>query len=446
MGLLESASAYLGDSKQAKYIKKYVKEIGGNKIVTESDYVDKDYLIDYQKYYSRAFTDEPRTTIRIHYFGGTSTTEQLSSFIFDPNSTDELKNEYLGFSIVKPVKNIDKNPIIGRTILKPYPVNAADHTRSYISTPQRANLFGHELPIESLPFQSQDVAVGACASAALWAASHQLFNLFQIPKNSLYEITEDAYKMVTPESRAFPSEGLTIQQICAFMRMRGLELEIFNIANIDKLDGKGKEFIARVITSFVNAGIPIIAGLTLIEKIMERREEEDPEYHAVVITGLSPTPEGQLREIYVHDDQVGPYARVSSTDGFRTWKYRRTDGKTPEPDEIVGWSKYERITLDTLVVPLYHKIRLPFMEVWNLWVGLDKKEMIVRKELLFFEVGKYKKRLLGLQFKEKERVLSRSMPRFLWAYKTEDDNGIITEILIDATAPFPKRIEKIEYI
>ena len=37
-------------------------------VLIEKEYIDKDYLIDYSLFYSRAFQEVPRFTQRIHYF------------------------------------------------------------------------------------------------------------------------------------------------------------------------------------------------------------------------------------------------------------------------------------------------------------------------------------------------------------------------------------------
>ena len=156
------------------------------------------------------------------------------------------------------MRNKKDELIIGRTVLPTYPENGGNHKRIYITCQQRANLFGHELHLKTLPFQSQDRGVGACASAALWSASNQLFCLFETQRSSLYEITEEANMGVIHESRAFPSQGLTARQMCGYIRKKGLELEFFNIGKNSTLQ---KEHIEMILKAFIEAGIPVIAGI-----------------------------------------------------------------------------------------------------------------------------------------------------------------------------------------
>jgi hypothetical protein len=61
---------HLGDSRQGKYLIKYLRLLNANTCVFEDRYIDKDYMIDYQKFYSRAFGDDGKFTKRIHFFHG----------------------------------------------------------------------------------------------------------------------------------------------------------------------------------------------------------------------------------------------------------------------------------------------------------------------------------------------------------------------------------------
>lgn len=430
-----NASNYLGYSNQAAYIQLYTKEIGSNKIVVEEDYTDKDYILDFQRFYSRSFGEKEWRTTRVHFFGGNLTCEELREELLLPSSTKSLQSDYLGFVVVKPVRNGGKQFIIGRTVLSTYPENAGDHRRIYIESLQRANIFGHELFVKSLPFQSQDRAVGACASAALWSASNQLFHLFETQRDSMYGITEEANRGVVFESRAFPSQGLTYRQMCGYLRMKGLELEFFQIAASNNKD-EWKDFISTVLKSFTEAGIPIIAGIALHSKVVETEGDKDAhvEKHAIVISGYSLNNNGEFNEIYVHDDQIGPYASVISSDGFLTWKYKTG-----------GWSNYPLITLDSLIVPLYHKIRLPFLEVWMASKYLSEDSTIREHSLHLYEVRNYRKRILNLDIDDKETLLTTQMPRYVWVFEATRAGGVKEEVVLDATAVYPTIVAEFTY-
>ena len=172
-----------------------------------------------------------------------------------------MNDNYIGFAVVKPVQDRSGKPVIGRTVLRNYPPDAEDHRRIHIGSPQRCNPFGHELNLWSLPFQSQDTAVGACTSAALWCALDQLFHLFEVQRAPLSQMTAEANKGVMMESRSFPSQGLTTRQMCGYIRMKGLELEYFTIRN--NYAKVNREFISLALKAYTPAGLPIIANLAM---------------------------------------------------------------------------------------------------------------------------------------------------------------------------------------
>jgi len=58
----------LGQSSICAYLYEYLEAIGAKTCVREPDYIDKDYLIDYSKFYSRSFEKFDKITDRYHFF------------------------------------------------------------------------------------------------------------------------------------------------------------------------------------------------------------------------------------------------------------------------------------------------------------------------------------------------------------------------------------------
>jgi len=410
---------HIGDSNQACYIKDYLGVLKAKTILVEEDYTDKDYLIDFQNFYCRSFGPKESTTSRIHFFSEPMESTHLEEIVQTPDSAGEMQRSYLGFAVKKPVKNHSGKPIVGRTALMPYPRVESKHRRVYIVCPQRANVLGHEMSLHSMPFQSQDVAVGACASAAVWAALNPLFHLFEIQKSSLYEITHNANMIVQCESRIFPSDGLTTRQICGCFRSKGLEIEFMNFSGAASWKF-APEWVSLVIRSYVRAGIPVVAGLELWEE-----GRSVPRYHAVTISGFSEADGSALSEIYVHDDQVGPYARVFSDDGFISWNYGGNE-----------WGDSTRILLNSMTIPLYHKMRLPFESIWSVWYGLRNDASVKATEVFLLEARKYKEELLSRNFDNKRGILAESMPHYVWVFRATYANGEVKDSVMDATATY----------
>ncbi|UCH96455.1 MAG: hypothetical protein JSV88_06300 [Candidatus Aminicenantes bacterium] len=76
-------------------------------ILTETDYIDKDFIIDYSNYYSRCFNNVKKRTLRYHFFFSEKKEEILDLFCsitVDKELDDSLRrlnDRYLGFLVKK---------------------------------------------------------------------------------------------------------------------------------------------------------------------------------------------------------------------------------------------------------------------------------------------------------------------------------------------------------
>ena len=104
----ENVSKLAGNSRQAKYIYRYLKDLEAKTCVVEKSYIDKDYMIDYQKFYSRSFSKVLRFTRRIHFFS-----QEFSGMDFakklEQGKIGKIKKSYLGFAVVKPIRDEEGN-------------------------------------------------------------------------------------------------------------------------------------------------------------------------------------------------------------------------------------------------------------------------------------------------------------------------------------------------
>jgi hypothetical protein len=60
--------SHFGNSYQAQYLIRYLSDLNAKTCVYEEEYIDRDYIIDYQKFYSRSFENHKRFTKRVHFF------------------------------------------------------------------------------------------------------------------------------------------------------------------------------------------------------------------------------------------------------------------------------------------------------------------------------------------------------------------------------------------
>lgn len=414
--------AHVGRSRQANYIYSYLCEQKA-KVFVKEEYIDKSYLIDYQKFYSRSFSNWGKITDRIHFFSKDFTTDDFEKALKE-NKTSFLNKSYLGFVVVKPIKDPSGQPLIGRTLLKTYPMRSGNYTRFYVKKAHIASLFGVKMEIESAPFQAQDRGVSACATVALWTALQSAPSHFDIPTYSPSEITELSTEYPSP-FRMSPQFGLTLGQMINCIHLVGLDAEVIKT--------KDNDIISTAVKAYTFAGIPLIGALILKDLNAPSDTEEDA--HAVVIVGYKSNADGEVVELYVHDDQIGPYHRVKPIGDFTKWNNE--------------WSNlgYE-VTLDKLLIPIYHKIRLAFPSIYYHYT--NKKTRLgndVNLDLYLTTIQDYKQWLLGKNIDDKITKLEMALPRLLWIERTSDKETkkLLQDDIIDGTAIRAKKLTSIYY-
>ncbi|MCW4021717.1 MAG: hypothetical protein ACOWW1_01085 [archaeon] len=400
----------MGYSPQAGYIIRYLSdpELDAKTVVIEEKYIDRDYLLDYQSFYSRSFNDVPRITKRLHFFSEIFSSRKFNRILKNKKKDYFSKTKsYLGFLVLKPVQNEKGETIIGRTLLKPYPKTKGQIIRHYIEGNYTISLCGIELSINAAPFQVQDRGVSACATISLWIALRLIKFLFDFPNQHPSKITELSNELVS-EARVFPQDGLNLDQMLKCIKLLGLDVEVIRALDSDT--------VTSAVKAYTNAGIPLIAALKLTKKpevIEEEKTKDDHEHHAAVIVGYQTDGNGKLTKLYVHDDQVGPYSKVEakSNDDFREWKN----------EWVMEPTDYSKLELEKIIVPICPKIRLPWLTIYDgyeeICGNLDQNEKV---DLYLYTVQKYKNELLQRDIKEKTKQLKRFLPRFIWVERFSD--------------------------
>ena len=328
-------------------------------------------MIDYSKFYSRSFNVDKKYTTRVHFFDNPFNNDEFNEILIsgEPAKIKNLKDHYLGFSVVKPIKNRYDHDLIGKTLLKPYPDIDGEFNRKYLGSENAVSLFGINLSIFSAPYQTQDSTVGGCATIACWIAIQQLAQKYELGKLSPYEITEKTVH-IPKQSRNFPSYGLTMEQIKAFFNACDLETEFIMpsiIAESEFYDKLSDDFVSDAVKAYLELDIPIVVGIALKRKEPEikgikakilyrlklKKTIPNFNYHAVVVTGYK-TKNQEITELYLHDDGIGPYCKTFPKNNFDQWD-----------NEWLNNRGYSEIIVNTLLIPLYPKIRLPFKLIYN---------------------------------------------------------------------------------
>ena len=455
---------FLGSSHVGNYIFRYLSKKEAETIVVERKYIDKDYMIDFSKFYSRSFNIDSNRTTRVHFFDLVFSENEFKNILLagTQDKITQLNNHYLGFSVVKPIKGKDQQDLIGRTLLKTYKDPDGEYRRKYLKTKHDVSLYGIPLTIESLPYQTQDSAVGGCATIACWTVLQQLSQKFELEKASLFEVTERSVHVPTI-GRNFPSHGLTMEQIKAFFDATDLETEFISpsiMPDIKDYNPTKDCFIEDAVKAYLELGIPILIGIALqikdknkpftrkaAETFGFKKQDIKFNYHAVVVTGYKSLNK-KIVELYLHDDGIGPFCKTEPVNGsFYQWD-----------NEWISRQGYEAVHVSTLLIPLYPKIRLPFKEIYieflkqkrffeamNSQKGIDPKWYCA--ELFLMDVRQYKQSLLEEQFVNKEEILVKPFPRFLWIFRHNYCDKPCFDYILDATDVYAyKAFQVIDYL
>lgn len=451
-----------------QYLSSYLSILNCKKIIIENEYIDKDYLLDYQDFYVRCYRKYSKFCKRAHYFSCPITNKEINDIIENGKGLEliqkKLQDSYLGFTIIKPLPE----KVVGKTCIKYF---TDSEERIFLATRDdyKANLFGIDLKVKSLAFQEQDTIMGACATVSLWCAFHKTAELFGHSIMSPGEITRSATKHHLSGNREIPSEGLTIEQILDGIQQTGLTYEVTKIENDEKTNMGDKEVLLGTIYAYLNLGIPIILGVVL----------KDGQRHAVTITGYRTNEENignvgkpnlvayNINRLYVHDDNIGPFSRVFiENKEYPKFLFKLEEEKSSEQkitrtfeahkfmDKLVQFrtgvklkfeypdSTTKEFTPYIMVIPLYHKIRINFKKIYseiNKINGIFKCAFIdplVYWDIFLTTSNSLKKEILTNKEISKDirkDILTSSLPRYIWRCKAISNNNIMMEIISDST-------------
>jgi len=448
----------LNRKNQVDYIFQYLSDLKAETVLLESDYVDKDYLDDYAKFYVRRFNSLGHKCARLHFFKDQWEHFQIEECLADGASDaqlQKLKGDYLGFIVVKPLPKT----VIGRSCLKLYDkLNRNFGSKVALKRTYSVSLFGIELSVDSIAFQEQDKVTSACAATSIWCALHALQwrMVRQIPSCS--EITTNAINFIPGSSNGFPSRQLTNKQI-----LRALDVERLRHHSHRLHESRPNEAMA-LIECYIRSGLPLILGVEVFSIVGDFKHEGG---HALTIVGFDSSSDDRC--LYVHDDRLGPFARariVPINDSIASQlgpeRHQTWGLELQKKDDESKWVKpHELLIPETLFAMTDKKVRLPvdlvqdtcemIQRVYQSGLASLEVPPSAESELSFDlrlkEVTQIKKEVLEMALPEQEapagslsdaqrmRVdfLTHGFARFQWAAQFMLGNKAIFLMLVDAT-------------
>lgn len=414
-------------------------------MLVEDPYVSQSYLTDYANYYAHCFAPYERHCKRVHFFAAAFTLDELLAALppaARPEDESPIWAAYLGYVVVRPLP-----APIGATLLRPY-ANGNQKQRCYpVRRPYDVNLLGRRLSVETLIFQQQDTNVSACATTALWMAFHKTAFLFQTRLPSPYHITESAGNLFHHNGRNFPSRGLDANQILTAIESVGLvsEYRNYTVPTPETIEsGEATRQLQQAkafIYAYLRMGLPVLlfigfeAGGHLITATGYRQPQ--PGYGYAGSTALL---SDGIERLYVHDDGIGPYARLGFDDAAGTLE-------TAWPHHG-DWSQREPAALVAVAVPIVPDVRIQYEQVYEqaavfnvLLVTLGGALFPVEPLPLVWDIylsysNEYKADLLHSlpgTLVQAQRIALRSLPKYVWVARVRRAGSLLLELVFDAT-------------
>lgn len=305
----------LAHSRQKNYLIRYLADLGAQTVLEEPNYFDRDYLAEFAAFYCKSTAGYPNTCRRLHFFAGEKFGRSTlrSAAAGRINALKRLQDNYLGFVVIRP---IPATPL-GRTVLSWYDDLTPDTPR--IVTPSRdysAHVAGIKLTVHGLAWQQQDSGVGACATVGLWSMLHSsaFDDHHAIPTTA--EITQAAHQTASMGDRVFPSSGLSIQQVREAIKEHGLSPIVFNGDFGVSCKGFSTERFSNSCASLIRSGYPVLivgqlgkVGLHAVCAVGFRSCSPSS-----VASGQVSLQDSEIPHIYIHDDNIGPSARLKIID------------------------------------------------------------------------------------------------------------------------------------
>lgn len=423
-------------------------------IIIENKYIDHDYIEDFSSYYVRCFPEYIRYCKRLHFFNIIFSEEDFLTYLKNPSKSNlnenNLNESYLGFIIVKPLPET----IIGRTCLRTY--DSENNRRNYpVIRDYPVNLFGIKLNVKSLAFQEQDTVAAACATSALWSVFQGTGIIFHHSLPSPIEITKLATENMPVISRPLPSKGLYAYEIAQAIRSISLEPELFKAY-------ESKQLFKACVYAYLQGEIPFLLTAYIIDS--NNIDENDIKQHALAVTGYSLGGKLEISkqngiflksstvdEIYVHDDQIGPFARMRFDERIVKIKdksYYTLDSSWRDKNRKLGDILFAP---DLVFIPLYHKIRIPleriifevntfdsffqFINNENILIDLLNNDRI-EWEIVLNKNSILKNDLHKRNFIKEEIKLAyllKDLPRYIWRAKAYIKAQLFFELVFDTT-------------
>ena len=352
-------------------------------IVLEPHYICKDHRNLHSNFYSKKFQEHSSDCARLHFFSRARLS--IGELMFQ---TASLQPEYLGYSVIRPVRD----RCLGRTVIDPQRVGRRVEDGFYtLRTAFEARPNGLRLAAHGYPYMSQDGEAIICAHTALWGLCRYFSERYttyaeQYPYD-LITMTTDT------QGRVVPYRGLTYADYSRILVNFGRHPEILAIKLKETDPDLGGEKFLHL-CSYVESGFPVLASffghvVTIVGHTMDRQRRPAPDPNGLMDSSAF------LRQFIVVDDNFFPYQLL----GYRDDPANYGSAYHQHP--------YHIGSIRVAVCPLPEKVYLPSEKARALFTSLLKS------------------------------LLQR--PRIARALRAGTDDALVTRLLITTSSAFKRR-------
>lgn len=466
--------------RQMHFLSNYLNMLSTNNltVIVETSYTDRHYLEDYSKYFSRCHQEYPKKCARVHFFDHPKLTTQyfkslISRSLFDfDQELNRFKNSYLGNMIIRPIPDT----FLGKICLQPVGSIESDPRKFLITQKSDVSLFGIKLEVESSPYQEQDRELSACATSALWALyqSHPHYLNQRPPSNS--QISSELSFQISPQSSSFPNQGLKMEAMAESLNLHRLEPKILKVVSHERKKNEQPPLYSlsqtqsfyENIHNYLTSGIPVILGVEVWKK--GENNSKSLGYHAITLLGMEvidsklnadgfTQKSHSINSLYAHDDRNGPFAKLVPIIGEDPNNHFQ--GFQIRVDKHLDYTLHSDPNLETyypnaILIGSYHKVRINYTSVLETCktLNLQMKNSISVSEIEDTDKQFYTSVLSqfvwdfkiskGSDFKESlfkstyrnisiNKILTASLPKFIWVAKVTFKGYDLFSILFDAT-------------
>jgi hypothetical protein len=437
-------------------------------IVVEKNYIDRNYLRDFQRYHLSCYQHYKKSCNRIHFFKN-SIQDFNEKGIISVNTLqkhiNDLQSAYVGFIVIRP---LTRN-FIGRTAIIPLEIQNQNETLHLIKNNNTAHLFGITFKIKTLLFLEQDRSVGACSPTSLWIALNGLrdkWELGEIPAVSeLIEMNVNTYEYY---NRSFPNMGLYVTQLEFLIKKFGLEPDYI----------APKQFYnpKQLLYAYLSADIPVMIEIEYCEKInirtgkdesiINKDTELDEEKftrkmisHMAVVSGYKINNINEktivcdsetllsdnINTLFIHDDRRGPYQEadlIKKTiiiDDVSEDNYILNYLMKSNSDSSGIW------LLKGILIPSHSKIRVSYIHVSQLFLNFLRMIntlaiFFVRNELKHLNsIPEIQLKLDSILQNDLSKIIS---PNNIWNIQLITTNKYKSQVLQDLCLSRPEKVKR----